>query len=219
MSPEWNLRRSMWTALVVAAVALAGCGSDESSNESAESAETTVEEGEHSDEEGEHSDEVHDDHGDDEDHDHDGEGLGAHEHGAAELSVAWTGADVAIDLVSPTINVFGFEYEPETDEDIAIEADRTEALIAPGIIAVNDEAGCRLAEPATTETEREASHAEISVSWQFTCDDPDQIREIDAAGLFTEFPGFEDVDVQWLSDSSQSSAELTPGEPAFEFDG
>ena len=162
-----------------------------------------------------HGDEDHEDHDDEDhdDHDHDDEesgGLGAHEHGAAEMSVAWIGADVSIDLISPTFNVFGFEYEPTTDEDIAIEADRTEALTADGIIALDDAAGCTLADPVETEVEREGSHAEITVSWQFSCDDPDAIEQLDASGLFAEFPNLEDVDAQWVSDSDQSAAELTP---------
>ena len=137
-------------------------------------------------------------------------GLGAHEHGTAELSVAWIDGEVAIDLVSPTFNVFGFEYEPTSDEDLAIEADRTEALTADGVIAINDEAGCVLADPVATEVERDGTHSEITVSWLFVCDDPDEIDQVDVRGLFVEFPNFEDVDAQWISDSEQSAAELSP---------
>lgn len=158
----------------------------------------------HSDDE--HGDEDHDDH----DHDEGSGGLGAHEHGTAELTIAWIGDEVAVDLISPTFNVFGFEYEPTTDEDLAIETDRTAALIAPGMIAINDEAACSLANPAETAVEREGSHAEITVSWAFTCANPDEIGEVDLSGLFAEFPNFEDIDAQWISDTNQSAAELTP---------
>ncbi len=126
------------------------------------------------------------------------------------MSVAWIGADVAIDLISPTFNVFGFEYEPSTDEDIAIEADQTEALTAAGVVSINDEAGCALSEPVGTEIERDGSHAEITVSWSFVCDDPDAVTEVDVSELFSEFPAFEDIDVEWISESEQSSAELSP---------
>lgn len=178
------------------------------------------------DDKDEHGDEDHDDehgdddHGDDDhdDHDDDASGLGSHEHGGAELSVAWIGGDVAIDLISPNFNVFGFEYEPETDEDVAIEADRIEALTSPGLIAVNDEAGCTLTEPASTEVEREGSHSEITVSWLFTCANPDEISDVDLGGLFNEFPSFEDIDAQWVSDSAQSSAELTPAAAVLRLD-
>ena len=159
-----------------------------------------------------HGDEDHDDHGDEDhdDHDHESGGLGAHEHGTAELSVAWIDAEVSIELVSPTFNVFGFEYEPTTEEDLAIEADRTATLTTPDVIAINDEAGCSLTEPAETEVERDGSHSEITVSWVYDCENADEIAEVDASGLFAEFANFEDVDAQWVSESEQSSAELTP---------
>ena len=162
-----------------------------------------------------HDDEDHDDHDDEHDHDDESGGLGAHEHGTAEMSVAWIGSEVAIDLVSPNFNVFGFEYEPTSDEDLAIESDRLDALTAPGVIAFTDDAACALADPASTEIEREGSHSEITVSWLFDCENADRIGEVDVSALFDEFAAFEDVDVQWISDSQQSSAELSPSATAF----
>lgn len=187
------------------------------------------EEADHSDEHGddtsadeehieEHSDEEHgDEHGDEEHDEHDDESgsLGAHEHGTAELSVAWIESEVAISLVSPTFNVFGFEYEPTTDEDLGIEADRTEALTGPGVTAINDAAACALIDPVTTKVERDGSHSEVTVSWMFECENPDEVNEVNLSGLFVEFPNFEDIDVQWISDTEQSSAELSPSAPAF----
>ena len=167
-----------------------------------------------------HDDDDHEDHDDedhDEDHDHDeGSGeLGAHEHGTAEMTVAWIDDEIAIDLISPTFNVFGFEYEPTSDDDLAIEAEQTEALTSPGVVVVNDEAGCTLTDPVATEVERDGSHSEITVSWLFECDNGDEISDVDASGLFDAFPNFEDVDVEWISDSEQSSAELSPSETSF----
>jgi len=130
------------------------------------------------------------------------------------MTIAWIDADVAIDLVSPTFNVIGFEYEPATDEDIAIEADRISALTADGVLTIDDAAGCSLVEPAETEIERDGSHSEITVSWMYSCENPDEISQVDASGLFAEFPNFDDVDVEWLSDTQQSAAELTPASAA-----
>lgn len=161
-----------------------------------------------------------DDHADDDEHDdeHDDEGssgLGAHEHGTAEMTIAWFDDEVAIDLMSPTFNVFGFEYEPVSEEDLAIEADRLTALTALGVIALNNEAGCSLAGPVATEVDRDGSHSEITVSWVFECENADDVSQVDAAGLFAEFPNFEDVDVQWVSESQQSAAELSPSATSF----
>lgn len=171
-----------------------------------------------------HADEDHDDDHGDEDHDHDDDdhddasaGLGAHEHGVAELFVAWSGADLIVDLVSPAFNIVGFENEPTTDEELAVVADRTEALTTPGIISINDAAGCALVGDVATETEFEGSHAEITASWSFACDNPDGIEQLEAAELFAEFPNLEDIDAQWASDTGQSSAELTPSATTLAF--
>ena len=207
------------------ALVLAGCGSSGAENESAgaDGASTPLvgalvdddgdhddEDGDHDDEDGDHDDEDGDHDGEDGDHDDGSSGLGAHEHGTAEMSVAWIDAEVTIELISPTINVFGFEYEPTTEEDLAVEADRTESLSAPGIMAINAEAGCALTDPVETEVEREGSHSEITVSWRFECGDADAVRELDTSELFAQFPSFEDIDVQWISESEQSAAELSP---------
>lgn len=186
------------------ALVLAGCGSSGAEEEPAGAggASTTLV-GALVDEDGDHD-------GEDGDHDYASSGLGAHEHGTAEMSVAWIDAEVTIQLISPTINVFGFEYEPTTEEDLAVEADRTESLSAPGIMAINAEAGCALTDPVETEVEREGSHSEITVSWRFECGDADAVRELDTSELFAQFPSFEDIDVQWISESEQSAAELSP---------
>ncbi len=178
---------------------------------------------EHDDDDEGHGDEGEQDdegeHDDEDEHDDEGSGgLGAHEHGSAELSVAWIGSDVVVDLISPTQNVFGFEYEPETDEDLAIAANQTEALTADGILVVTDAAGCELTAAPTTEVEREASHSEITVSWSFSCANPDEIADVDLSALFEAFPGFEDIDAEWVSETGQSSAELSPQQPTLQLE-
>ena len=169
-----------------------------------------------------HDDEDHDDHEGEDDHDHEGEegsaGLDAHVHGVAELFVAWTGGDVVVDLISPAENIFGFEYEAESEEDLAIVAAATEALTSPTILAFNAEAGCTLSSEVDPDTEFEGTHAEITTAWEFVCDNPDQITELDATELFGAFPGILDLDTQWASDSAQSAAELNASSPVLRFE-
>jgi len=163
----------------------------------------------HADDDHEDDDHEDDDHEDD-DHDVAGSGLGAHEHGVAELTVAWTGGDLVIDLISPTYNIFGFEYEATTEDDLAIVSDQIDSLSAPGIIAINPEAGCVPVDDVATELEYEGSHAELTASWLLSCDNPAEIRNLEVAALFAEFPDLQDIDVQWASETAQSSAELSP---------
>ena len=158
---------------------------------------------EHSDDEHEHED--HDDHADDV-----SGGLDAHVHGAAELFVAWNADQVVIDLISPADNIFGFEYEPTTEQDQAIVEDQTRALAEPGVISINAEAGCTLVEDVEPDFVVDGSHAEVTTSWVYTCNHPEEIRELDATTLFETFPRLIDLDVQWASDAAQSATELSP---------
>ncbi len=208
--------------LLVLMVVLSACGSpDDTASEVDQDAAAATGSDDHDgdDHDGDdHDDDDHDgDDHDDDDHDDDHDdggsaGLDAHEHGSADLSVAWVGSDIVIDLISPTQNVFGFEYEPESDEDLATATERTEAITADGVVAINDQADCDLTEPASTEIERDGSHSEITVSWTFSCGEPAEISEVDFSSLFAAFPGFEDIDAEWVSETNQSSAELSPAE-------
>ena len=212
VSPNGGVRiRLVVLVLLVLMVALSACGStDDTGNEVDQGAAASTDSGDHDDDD---HDEHHDDDLDDDDHDDGGSaGLDAHEHGSADLSVAWIGSDIVIDLISPTQNVFGFEYEPESDEDLATATERTEAITADGVVAINDQADCDLTEPASTEIERDGSHSEITVSWTFSCSEPAEITEVDFSSLFAAFPGFEDIDAEWVSETNQSSAELSPAE-------
>ncbi len=238
MSQKSSFPVVVLAVLAAAALALSACGSDD---EQTSAAGTATDETDQSDEnDDDHGDEDHDDdedHGDedheedhdgdddhddedhdDEDHDDSSSGLGAHEHGVAELAVAWNEGEMVIDLISPTQNIFGFEYEAVTDEDLALVADRTEALSEPGIIAINAEAGCDLTDDVLIELEYEGSHAELTASWLLSCENPDDIAQLDTAALFAEFPNLEDIDAQWASDSGQSAAELSPSVPDLSFE-
>lgn len=160
-----TLSRNLALVLVIAVVVgSSACGSeDESTSAAVATTEASIEghddnDGGEDHEEDNAGDEDHDDADhDDEDHDDDHAdstgGFGAHEHGVAELSVAWSEGDVIIDLISPTYNIFGFEHEPSTDEELALVAERTDALSEPGVLTINAEAGCDLADDVVTELE------------------------------------------------------------------
>lgn len=207
--PSWNA--TLLFATAVAAVALAACGAGSDSTDAA--IDTPITAAEPSTDDENHDDvEDTDDHEDEheDENEADSGGLSAHEHGSAELLVAWGGGEMVIDLITPTHNIFGFEYEPTSDEDLAVVADRTEALSEPTVMLVNSEAECELSGDVITETEFEGSHAELTASWLYVCNNPTEINQLDAAELFARFPDLQDVDAQWASESGQSSAELSP---------
>lgn len=163
-------------------------------------------------------------------HDEDGDAQrehGAHEHGAATLSVAWSGNEMEVRIDTPAFNLFGFEYEPATAEEIQQVEVAVDDLESGGLLGVNDEAACRLAEAAVATAwsheeehadeanhEEEAeTHSDVQAVFSLICDSPDDIRSLDLSALFNRFPNLEELDAQWVSDTSQSAAELTPGTP------
>jgi hypothetical protein len=231
-------RAVLLVTAVVCIMFVAGCGgsSDESATTDSDAIETSADiaveadddhddddhDDDHDDDEDhddDHDDDDHDDDHDDDDHDDEGAsgGLDAHVHGSAELFVAWNGSDVVVDLISPANNIFGFEYEATTDEDLAIVAERTDVLTARGLLAFNDQAACSLAADVDSEFEIEGSHAEVTTSWLFTCEEPGELSQLDLTALFTEFPGLQDIDVQWASEAGQSAAELSPSSTILQF--
>jgi hypothetical protein len=53
---------------------------------------------------------------------------GAHEHGVARLNVVVEGTTATIEFISPAMGVYGFEYEPSTDDDRRRQAEGLETL-------------------------------------------------------------------------------------------
>ncbi|MEZ4728594.1 MAG: DUF2796 domain-containing protein [Caldilineaceae bacterium] len=64
----------------------------------------------------------------------------------------------------------------------------------------------------------EEVHSDIDVAYNLTCQQPENIASLDAGALFARFPNFADIEVQWVSDTQQSAAELTPENPMLSFE-
>jgi hypothetical protein len=150
---------------------------------------------------------------------------GAHEHGAATLTVAWSGPEMEVELDTPGFNLFGFEYEPSTEADLQIVEEAVLALQRGDLLAFNPEAACQMIE-ATVATEwdhgeehaeeeehsEEAegeTHSDVQAHFNLVCNSPEDIRSLDLAPLFERFPNLESLEAQWVSGSGQSAAELS----------
>ncbi|MCP4358349.1 MAG: DUF2796 domain-containing protein [Chloroflexi bacterium] len=194
----------------------------------------------------EHSDEAEDEHEHEEEHNddyeagHEDEGdhreHEAHEHGAAELMIAWSGNDLAVDLETPTYNVLGFEYAPTIEAEQTLLAESVAALETGEILQFSPDANCTLTS-ATVETElaeeiheedaheegetghedEEETHSDIDVAYNIQCEHPDKLESLDLSKLFAQFPNFEDLRAQWVSDATQSAKTLTPDDPILSF--
>ena len=186
----------------------------------------------HNDEHDEHDEEdEHDDHEEDEHDEHDEDDdhreHGAHEHGAAILTIAWSGNEMAIDLETPAFNVVGFEYAPSAEEEKALLEESVAALEAGDLLQLSAGADCTfisaivetaLSEAAHEEEEEaEETHSDIDVAYGVECQNPDDLESLDASGLFARFPNFEALQVQWISDTQQSATELTADDSIVSF--
>jgi len=79
--------------------------------------------------------------------------VGAHEHGVARLALAAEGSEVFITLEAPGDVLFGFEREPETDEEWSLVAERIAALeagLASAFVVAGD-LDCRASGPVEIE--------------------------------------------------------------------
>jgi hypothetical protein len=147
---------------------------------------------------------------------------GAHVHGVGSLNVALEGDALLIELISPAMDLVGFEHPPRTAEQQA-RLDQARARLAqPGeLFAPNPEADCRLIEteialdldaaPHEHKHEHEhdhAVHADAYASYGFECLRPSALRAL-SVGYFQAFPRAQKLRVQVISETRQAALELT----------
>jgi hypothetical protein len=165
---------------------------------------------------------------------------GAHVHGSAKLNIALEGNQLTVELISPAVNIVGFEYAPANDQQEKAVADATTVLgDGSKVFGFPSEAGCQPAK-ADVETEMFAeeheheeehakeeghaekahsgeeteteTHAEFHVTYAFVCTDAGRLDHIDVL-LFETFPGTKNVDAQVIGPKGQTAVELNPDSP------
>ncbi len=60
------------------------------------------------------------------------------------------------------------------------------------------------------------THSDIDAAYHFECDQPGKLTQL-SVELFAAFPGMEELDVQYVIDSKQGAAALTPAAHVVEF--
>ncbi len=91
--------------------------------------------------------------------------LGAHEHGVVRMGLAVDGQRISLNLEIPAATVFGFEHDPETEEEIALVSEAMELLRTRvgEVIAVSPELACELEDVevvSSPEVDEGHSHSE-----------------------------------------------------------
>lgn len=158
---------------------------------------------------------------------------GAHVHGIAHINVALEKNEVYIEFKSPAANIIGFEHSPGNEMEKRAVREAAERLKAgEKIFKFDSGAGVTLKEAVVTtgdederhhgehekhetehhgdgESEHGEQHSEFKAAYRFHCKQPDAVRYMDVM-LFEHFKGIEEIEVQVLTETNQTSLELTP---------
>ncbi len=158
---------------------------------------------------------------------------GAHEHGAAELTVALDGQALVIELISPLDNLVGFEHAPANDAQRAALAEAGRLLSdADAMFALPVAAACRFEHAdiespwpmaAMAPAAGQAGHAhahptrgdheEAVVTYRYTCAQPAALQRIDVRA-FARFPRLREIRAEHATARGQGAAVLTPAAAA-----
>lgn len=156
----------------------------------------------------------------------------AHVHGEAELMIAVDGPVLELELISPAMNIVGFEHAPTTPAQQAAVEQAVERLRqADRLFQLPPAAGCSLVEaevetgllasamhhephehdehPAETH-EHQAEHdghAEFHAHYHFQCRQAEALEGIEVR-LFEPFPGMQRIHAQSVSAHGQHQAVL-----------
>jgi hypothetical protein len=153
---------------------------------------------------------------------------GTHVHGIATLNIAVEGNSIYIEFSSPSANIVGFGHAPHTSEQKDAVANAVKTLQQGDslfLLSARSESKLVKSSVDTTidkehhghEEKRDGNHgdadeherhSEFEAQYQFVCQKPDKLSQIEVM-LFRAFPGIEHIDVQLLTESTQTAVELT----------
>jgi hypothetical protein len=162
---------------------------------------------------------------------------GAHVHGHAALNLAVSDNILQLEFSSPAMNLIGFEHSAESTQDKKRVHDTVKFLQqAKGWISPEPSAGCQL-EQADVKSDQlnhdtnhdhghghdhhsssEVQHTDFDVLVTFECSHSERLSSTDLSGLFRRFPGLVKLDVQWITDQSQSAIELNQQQTVIRLD-
>lgn len=151
-----------------------------------------------------------------------GQQHAAHVHGEAELSIAQEGSQIDIILLSPAMNIVGFEKPTGSPEQKAAIQRAEQQLAKPDSLFTISGGKCALESMASNisellpghalssaEGETEAHH-DIEAHFRYRCAAPQAIEKLNVE-LFDAFPSIETVFAQWVNEHGQGAQSLSRG--------
>ena len=162
-----------------------------------------------------------------------------HVHGRAQLNIVTEGRFVHIELISPAINLVGFEHAPVSEPEHAARQRAFSTLQdAERLFRFDEAADCRAERaeiaPGSTPTAQaaaqdvhhhhepgddgheDAHHTDIVATYRFVCDGPNGPSTL-RVGLFDAFPAIDGLVVQYITDSQQGGITLSSRERVLTF--
>ena len=160
------------------------------------------------------------------------ESLDAHVHGLSELTIAMDTKTIELQLISPAMNLVGFEHKASSKQDIAavkqaeliLGQHNSLFLIAGGDCEHlstsidsddllesdnhHDDHDDHGKHDDHSEHDQGETHSEMVASYSYTCKDTSNLSSIKVA-LFTSFPGIHKINTLWVTPSKQGSSMLS----------
>ena len=149
----------------------------------------------------------------------------AHEHGVAEFNIALAETTVTLELHSPAYNLFGFEHSPNTAEQQQAVTERLATLTKTTVLFEFDpKTACVLLTAdiqnpfehgVESHEDDETEHTDIELTYHYRCSET--VNSLDLQGLLTQFPYFDTLKVQWVSEAQQGAQTITQKNSRIQF--
>jgi len=138
---------------------------------------------------------------------------GAHEHGAANVSVAIDGEKLLIEFSGALDNVVGFEHAPRTEVERDTFSHAISVLEQPDeLFLLADAARCKVTDkridmPYRDNGEPEREHADFQATYQFECAAPSSLQELQV-NVFDLFPRIRNIRALVATSEAQNAVAL-----------
>ena len=166
----------------------------------------------------------------------------AHIHGLATLTLALEGNSLEIEFESPAANLVGFEHKATSVKEKRALHIAESTLKSPAELFLFSGVNCQLKEAEVdisaveekdhddhghhhehhhsshddhkSHSDKSDSHSEIKAHYHFSCNQAKQLESVSTA-LFSQFPGIENINAMWVTDTVQGSKILAPNSAEF----
>ncbi len=161
--------------------------------------------------------------------------LGPHVHGQGTLDIAIDGKKIEMELVSPGMDIVGFEHVASTDDQkAAVEKAKAKLADVLTVFKLPAAAKCK-AEAANVENRKEThkpgekddddddkpgapQHSEFHATYTISCEAPENVTGLETV-YFTNFAGAQLLNVNITSTKGQTQAQMTREKPTVDLTG